>query len=100
MFVVTVNFVAKAEHEDAFRTAVLAQAENSVTREAGCRAFDVASPGPGSGEFFLYELYDDEAAFQAHQQTAHFIDFGDKTKDMVESKTVATYGMISPTRGA
>ena len=41
MFVVTVVFEVKKEATEAFRTAVLQQANNSLTRETGCRRFDV-----------------------------------------------------------
>jgi len=59
--------------------------ENAATsrREAGCRRFDVCRPHARRDGVFLYEIYDDEAAFQAHLQTAHFKAFATQTGDMI-----------------
>jgi (4S)-4-hydroxy-5-phosphonooxypentane-2,3-dione isomerase len=95
MYVVVVNFIAKPEAADAFRTAVLAQAKNSLANEAGCRVFDVAAPTPESSEVFLYEVYENEAAFQVHLRSAHFLDFDETTKPMTVSKDVRTYQLLS-----
>jgi len=75
MYVVAVTFEARPEHADALRAALSRQAENSVTREPGCHRFDVTVDRASSTTFFLYEVYTDEAAFQAHLASAHYADF-------------------------
>ena len=94
-FVVTVLFVAKAEHRDAFRKAMVENAAASRTREPGCRQFDVCESADGS-QVFLYEIYDDEAAFKHHLATDHFLRFNELTTPWTAEKRVVTYNRVSP----
>ncbi|HXP94445.1 MAG TPA: putative quinol monooxygenase [Candidatus Binatia bacterium] len=41
-------------------------------KEPGCKMFIAHQAQDDPRRFFLYEQYDDQAAFEAHQQTAHF----------------------------
>lgn len=91
MFVVTVDFVIKPGFVDAFRAEMIANARASRTGEPGCRRFDVAFSEREPSLVFLYELYDDAAAFAAHQQTAHFKAFDGTTAPWVERKTARTF---------
>lgn len=90
MLVVIVDFVIKPEFAAAFRVEMLANARASRTREPGCRRFDVAFSEKDSSAVFLYELYDDAAAFAAHQQEGHFKEFDMKTAPWIASKAVRT----------
>ncbi|MGI9405023.1 MAG: putative quinol monooxygenase [Hyphomicrobiaceae bacterium] len=98
MFVVVVQFDVRPEFVESFRAAVLAQAENSLTLEQACRVFDVAVPADRETTFVLYEIYDDEAAFQHHLKTEHFLAFDANMQTMVVSKEVKSYGLISQFR--
>jgi quinol monooxygenase YgiN len=42
-----------------------------ATPSPGCRQFDVCRDPLDPALFFLYELYDDEAAIQAHLDSPH-----------------------------
>jgi quinol monooxygenase YgiN len=95
MLVVTVVFEPKAEHAASFRAAMLDNARASRENEPGCRQFDVCID-PASGTIFLYELYDDRAAFDAHMRTAHFLAFDAQTREWVVRKDVRTYERIGP----
>lgn len=90
---VTVSLRIRAESRHAFRNAVLDNAETSLRLEHGCRRFDVCVDTNGS-KFFLYELYDTLAAFQAHLATPHFLRFDALTKPWIEEKTVETYTLL------
>lgn len=48
--------------------------ENAIAsrQEAGCRQFEVLVDPQDETKVTLFEIYQDEAAFEAHQQTAHF----------------------------
>ena len=94
MFVVTVTFVASPGHAEVFRERVRRQASDSLSREAGCHRFDVCADPETPGRIFLYELYSDEAAFQAHLETRHFRDFDRDVATWVEDKTVATWTLL------
>ncbi|MGF1620879.1 MAG: putative quinol monooxygenase [Rhodomicrobiaceae bacterium] len=97
MYVVTVVFDAVSGRADALEDALIAQAENSLREEAGCLRFDVARDAAKPGRFFLYEIYENESAFDAHLQTPHFLDFSEKTAEMVANKTVDRWAMVRAT---
>ena len=95
-FVVTVEFVIQLAHADAFRVAMIANAQASREREPGCRQFDVCAVQADPRTIFLYELYDDRAAFDAHLQSEHFKAFDAQVAPWVEQKTVRTYAQVEP----
>lgn len=91
MFVVTVVFVIKPEHVDDFAPAMLKNARASLDLEPGCRRFDVCRDPENPTVTFLYELYDDKAAFQEHLSRPHFKAFDANVAPWVASKQVKTY---------
>ncbi|MBB4380406.1 putative quinol monooxygenase [Bradyrhizobium sp. SBR1B] len=95
-FVVTVTFSIKAGHTVEFREAMLANAADSIALEPGCRLFDVCEAADGA-EIFLYEIYDDRAAFDAHLATEHFRRFDRLVAPWVIDKRVATYVRLGVT---
>jgi quinol monooxygenase YgiN len=95
MYVVTVAFEAKPEHREAFRAAMLANAKASREAEPGCRQFDVCVEAD-TGRVFLYELYDDRAAFEAHLAAAHFKAFDVAVREWVARKDVSVYTRVAP----
>jgi len=96
MYVVTVVFVAKPEFREAFREAMIRNAQASREREPGCRQFDVCIDPADSATIFLYEVYDDRAAFDAHTRTDHFREFDTTVKDWVAHKAVTIYERVDP----
>jgi quinol monooxygenase YgiN len=44
----------------------------SARKEPGCRQFEVLVDQQDRTKVMLFEVYDDEKAFEAHQQTPHF----------------------------
>jgi (4S)-4-hydroxy-5-phosphonooxypentane-2,3-dione isomerase len=94
-YVVTVVFIAKPEFRAQFRAAMIENAEASRAREPGCRQFDVCESPDGS-LIFLYEVYDDEAAFTTHLATDHFLRFNELTAPWTAEKRVVTYTRLSP----
>ncbi|MFT2111742.1 putative quinol monooxygenase [Marinomonas sp. 2405UD68-3] len=97
MFTITVTFTVKNEDVDRFRTLILNQAQDSLTKELACRVFDVAIGESKEGivPFFLYELYDTESDFKAHLNSTHFIDFNKVSAPYVVSKVVDAWERIS-----
>ena len=96
MLALVVEFRIKAAHVDAFDAAIRANAQASVDREPGCRQFDVCRDPGDPTLFFLYELYDDEAAIQAHLQSSHFLQMNAATAPWVESKVVRKLRRTQP----
>jgi (4S)-4-hydroxy-5-phosphonooxypentane-2,3-dione isomerase len=70
-FVLVVNIRVKPEHADKFMQALKVNA-GEARKEPGCRQFDVLVDPNDRTKLMLYEVYDDESAFEAHQQTPHF----------------------------
>jgi quinol monooxygenase YgiN len=68
-----VTWEAKAGEADAVAD-ILARLAGAVKAEPGTLLFWPHRSPSNDHVFFLYELYVDDAAFQAHQQTAHFKD--------------------------
>ena len=71
-FVLVVNCRIKADKVDDLMRALHANATAARTTESGCLQFDVLVDKDDPTKIMLYEVYDDDAAFEAHQQTAHF----------------------------
>jgi autoinducer 2-degrading protein len=71
MFVLQVNLRIKPENVDAFMKKALENAREA-RKEPGCRQFDVLVDPKDGAKVMLYEVYDDEQAFETHQQTPHF----------------------------
>jgi len=70
-FVLAVNIRIKPENVDAFMKGVLENARDA-RKEPGCRQFEVLVDPKDRTRVMLFEIYDDERAFEAHQGTAHF----------------------------
>jgi len=70
-FVLAVTIRIKPENVDAFIKGVLENAR-SARKEPGCRQFEVLVDPQDRTKVMLFEVYDDEKAFEAHQQTPHF----------------------------
>lgn len=98
MFVVVVFFEARPEHVADFKSSILENAAASVRDEPGCRQFDVAQDADKPEQFFLYEIYDDETAFKAHIETAHFKSFDAASAAWVADKKVMTYAIVGANR--
>lgn len=94
MLVVVVFFEAKRDHISDVGVALLAHARSSLTLETGCRQFDVAQDPLDPAGYFLYEVYDDEAAFKAHCDSAHFAETAARCADWVAAKKVLTYTLL------
>jgi len=70
-YTVTVTWEAKAGEGDAVATLLTRMAE-AVRQEPGTLLFWPHRSADNDRLFFLYELYESEAAFKAHQETPHF----------------------------
>ena len=71
MFVLSVDLRIKPENVESFISKAVENAAGS-RKEPGCRQFDVLVDPEDPTKAMLYEVYLDEKAFDAHQQTAHF----------------------------
>ena len=71
MFVLSVDLRIKPENVETFIAKAIENAAAS-RKEPGCKQFDVLVDPKDRTQVMLYEVYLDDKAFEAHQQTAHF----------------------------
>jgi quinol monooxygenase YgiN len=69
--VLQVNIRIKPENVDAFMKKAIENAK-AARSEAGCRQFEVLVDPDDKTKLMLFEIYDDQKAFEAHQAGAAF----------------------------
>jgi (4S)-4-hydroxy-5-phosphonooxypentane-2,3-dione isomerase len=72
MLALIVSLKVKPDQRDRFLTAAEDDSICSVRDEAGCLRFDVLQDQSDQNHFFFHEVYRDDEALSAHQQTPHF----------------------------
>ena len=98
MFVVCIEFEIEASQTDVFMAAVRTNAEQSFNQEEGCQQFDVCLDRQFPNSVFLYEVYDDEAAFETHKLTLHYGAFNQAIGGIVVNKSVRFLNLDSQNR--
>lgn len=93
-FVITVDFTLKPGAMAEFRQLIDSNAADSCRNEPGCRRFDVLVPQGVADRVFLYEIYDDRAAFEAHLKTAHFDTFNRASAALVAAKDIGQFDLV------
>jgi quinol monooxygenase YgiN len=96
MYVVAVEFDILEQDLNRFMPLMLENARSSLAHEPGCRQFDVCVDPKQGTSTFLYEVYDDRAAFEAHLATSHFKTFDAATRAMVARKAVRLLERLHP----
>ena len=85
MFVNAVDLDIVPAEREKFLAAITENGAASV-KEPGCRRFDILNLASDPNHFFLYEVYDNEAAFQAHRASEHFKKYAATTSKMVAKR--------------
>lgn len=62
-------------------------AETCLAKEDGCLRFDILVPHDESDRVYLYELYADQAAVDAHLASEHMAEYLADTKAMIAERT-------------
>lgn len=93
MYVITVTFEIDPKHLESFKPLMQKQADNSLNNETTCQQFDVCYCTDSPNFCFLYEKYDDKAAFDTHVATDYFKEFNDTVTPWVISKEVHTWNI-------
>lgn len=95
MFAVVVTFQIKPGAMSGFLPAMIKNAQTSLSQEPGCHRFDVCTDRNRPNEVFLYELYTDRAAFDAHLSQPHFLSFDNQVSPLVSGKDVRIYQEVA-----
>jgi (4S)-4-hydroxy-5-phosphonooxypentane-2,3-dione isomerase len=86
---------AKPGKEAEFKDKMTAQAKRCLANEAGCLQFDVVQDPKNPTRFVMLEVYKDDAAVQAHQDSQHYKDFRSVVGDLVADRKVEILHMVS-----
>jgi autoinducer 2-degrading protein len=96
MFVVIVHAHVKPESIEAFKTATLNNASNSI-QEAGVVRFDFYQQADDPTRFTLIEIYRSEDAPINHRKTSHYSHWSATVTDMMaEPRIKVTYNILYP----
>ena len=96
MFVVIVHAQVKPEFLQAFITATLDNASNSI-QEPGVARFDFYQQTDDPTQFNLIEIYRSDDAPGKHRDTLHYARWRDAVVDMLaEPRTKVTYIIVFP----
>jgi len=94
-FVLQVDIRVKPENVDAFM-AKLAENATCARKEPGCRQFDVVVDPDDRTHMMLYEVYADDRAFDAHQQTPHFKKYLAEAVPLLASRVRHVWKRVEP----
>ena len=78
-----------------FQQQMTAQAKRCLANEAGCLQFDVVQDPKDTTRFVMLEVYRDDAAIKAHQDSQHFKDFRPVVSELVADRKVEVLNMVS-----
>ena len=88
MYCIIVKTKLKAGKTDEFLAAMLPNAQASVRDEPGCHTFDVLQDREDPELFWLYEIYEDEAALADHKLTPHYKASRSVVTDLIAEQSV------------
>ncbi len=99
MFIVHVLVHVKPDQVEAFKTATIENARNSV-QEPGIARFDVIQQTDDPTRFVLVEVYRTPEASAKHKETAHYAVWRDAVAAMMaEPRTSIKYANVFPDEG-
>jgi (4S)-4-hydroxy-5-phosphonooxypentane-2,3-dione isomerase len=99
MFALVVSLRVKPSRDRQFLATIEANATASLRDEPGCRRFDVLRDNADPHHYLLYEMYDDEAAFQAHRNMPHFPVWRRAAAECVDAQVNTATTLVFPGDG-
>jgi len=84
MYVIIAPIQIKDGFKEQYIDAMVKNANSALKGEPGCLRFEVIQDADDANRIWLYEVYRDEAAFQAHTQSPHLIKFRDASANWRE----------------
>lgn len=83
-YAIVVEVDVLAEHFDGCVALTRAAVDRNVAEDPGCQRIELCVKADGSPVMVLYEVYDSQAAFDAHLKTPGFIRWREETRPMVK----------------
>jgi quinol monooxygenase YgiN len=81
-----VELEIQSGHRDVFLARAREHRNNVLSREPGCERFDLLTPQDGDNTVFLYEVYADQNALDAHFETPYMKQYLEDTGPMIASR--------------
>jgi (4S)-4-hydroxy-5-phosphonooxypentane-2,3-dione isomerase len=75
--------------------AALKENATASVHEPGCHEFNIAVSQKDANHVFIFEVYDNAAALDAHRQTDHFKKYATTTKDMVAKREAHPLSLVA-----
>ena len=94
--VVLVEFLVKPAFAKRFGELIVANAEASLKQESACRRFDFLVVPEDPRRFVLYEIYDDDSAFDLHLRSRHYQGFAEAIEGEIEERSIRRLAMYGP----
>ena len=91
MYILMVRMAVKPDQVQDFIAASILDASGSVNNEPGCRRFDIIQDAEIPTKFAFTEVYNDEAAFEAHKVAPHFKTWDAAVKDLFASDLAVSF---------
>lgn len=96
MVIVQVIYQIKEDYVEAFRAAVIENAQETV-KEPGNRRFEVYQDADEPTRFILFEMFETPEARQIHFEMPHFMKFRSVVGEMIIDRRVQTWMAVTPT---
>jgi quinol monooxygenase YgiN len=85
----------KPGKEAEFKEKMTAQAKRCLANEPGCLQFDVAQDPKNTARFVMLEVYRDEDAIKAHQESQHYKDFRPTVGELLAERRIEILHVVS-----
>ncbi len=95
-FALSVQLRIKPENVDAFMKHAIANGKAARETEPGCKTFELLVDPKDPTRAMLYEVYVDEKAFEAHQQTPHFKKYLAEAVPLLASRERSFWRRVAP----
>lgn len=92
MLILMVNVKVKPGRRDEFLRVIRDDGEGTTQNEEGNFQFSCVQDNEDPDKFFLFEVYRDEAALEAHRNMPHFRKYRDATATIYESDPIRKMG--------
>jgi (4S)-4-hydroxy-5-phosphonooxypentane-2,3-dione isomerase len=67
----------------------------AAVHEPGCHEFNITVSPKDPNHVFIFEVYDNTAAFEAHRATDHFKKYAAATRDMVAKRDARMFSSVA-----
>lgn len=87
MICLIVSMDVRPSRRQEFLEAIKHNAISSFEQEQGCHRFDVSQDEGNPDRFYLYEIYEDQEAVEAHRSSSHYADWTRAAAEFIEPGT-------------